>query len=105
MDFLDHRGGGVVFCQVFFLSPLQCTVTHYRNCKRLSEFDEIEISMQSCRVTLNSKEENSYDFCLDFWISFKNYLVERGGGGESNNAVLSRLATVPFSCLSVVRET
>jgi hypothetical protein len=43
MDFLNHTEGGVVFYQVFF--PLQRTVTHYRNCKRLREFEEIEISM------------------------------------------------------------
>ncbi len=39
MDFLNHREGGLVFYQVFFLSPLQCIVTHYRNCKRLREFE------------------------------------------------------------------
>ena len=37
----------MVFYQVFLLSPLQCTVTYSRNCKRLREFEEIEIS--SCR--------------------------------------------------------
>jgi hypothetical protein len=49
MDFLNYRVGGMVFYQVFLLSPLQCIVTHYRNCNRLREFKEIEISMQSCR--------------------------------------------------------
>ncbi len=50
MDFLNQREGGVGFYQVFLLSPLECTVTfHYRNCKRLREFEEIEISIQSCR--------------------------------------------------------
>ena len=44
-----QREGGVVFYQVFLLSPLQCTATHCRNCKRLSEFEEIEISRQSYR--------------------------------------------------------
>jgi hypothetical protein len=38
MDFLSHREGGEVFYQVFLLSPLQCTVTDYRNCKMLREF-------------------------------------------------------------------
>jgi hypothetical protein len=47
MDFL--REWGVVFYEVSLFSPLQCTVTHYRNCKRLRESEEIEISMQSCR--------------------------------------------------------
>ncbi len=37
------------FYQVFLLSPLTCTVTHCRNCKRLREFEEIEILRQSCR--------------------------------------------------------
>jgi hypothetical protein len=27
MDFLNRREGGMVFYQVFLLSPLQCTVT------------------------------------------------------------------------------
>jgi hypothetical protein len=49
MDFLNHGDGGVVFFQVFLLFPLLCRVTHYRNCKRLREFEEIEISMESCR--------------------------------------------------------
>ncbi len=49
MAFLNHRDGGVGFIQVFLLSPLLCTVTHYRKCMRLREFEEIEISMQSCR--------------------------------------------------------
>jgi hypothetical protein len=49
MDFLNHREGGVVSYQIFLLSFIQYTVTHYRNCKRLREFEEIEISRQSCR--------------------------------------------------------
>jgi hypothetical protein len=49
MDFLNQREGGMVFYHVFLLSPLRCIVTHYRNCKRLREFEEKEISMQSCR--------------------------------------------------------
>ncbi len=49
MDFLKHREGGVIFYQVFLLSPLQCTVMQYRNCKRLHEFEEIDIVRQSCR--------------------------------------------------------
>ncbi len=49
MDFLNHRKGGVVLNKFFLLSPLQCKVTHYRNCKRLCEFEESEIPMQSWR--------------------------------------------------------
>ncbi len=59
MDFLNHSEGDVVFYQVVLLSPLQCTVKHHRNCKRLREFEEIEISRQAVEVTVNSKEENS----------------------------------------------
>ncbi len=49
MDFLNHREGDVVSYQVFLLSPVQCSVTHSENCKRLREFEEIEIPRQSCR--------------------------------------------------------
>jgi hypothetical protein len=42
MDFLNHREGGVVFYQVS--SFLLYSVQNSRNCKRLREFDEIEIS-------------------------------------------------------------
>jgi hypothetical protein len=31
--------GDVVFCQVFLRCLLQCTVAHWRNCKRLREFE------------------------------------------------------------------
>jgi hypothetical protein len=53
--FLKFRKGGMVFYQVFPLSPLLCTVTLRKRlceseqiCKRLREFEEIEISRQSC---------------------------------------------------------
>ncbi len=61
MDFLNHMEVDMVFYQVFHPSPLQCTVMNCRNCKRLREFEELEISRQSCRVevTVNSKGENS----------------------------------------------
>jgi hypothetical protein len=48
VNFLSHREGGTVFYQRFLFSPLQCTVTA-RNCKKLCEFEETEISRQSCR--------------------------------------------------------
>jgi hypothetical protein len=38
----------------------------HKNCKKLCEFEEIEISSKAVEVTVNNKEENSYDFCLDF---------------------------------------
>jgi hypothetical protein len=43
VDFLNHGEGGMVFF-IRFSSFLL-----YRNCKRLREFEEIEISRQSCR--------------------------------------------------------
>jgi hypothetical protein len=56
MDFLNHRKRGMVFYEVFLLSPLQCTVTNSRKCKRVREFEEMTSSRQ---VTVNSKKENS----------------------------------------------
>ncbi len=58
MDFLNHREGVMVFCQVFLLSPLQCNCD-CRNCKRLREFEEMEISSQSCGDDIEQQEENS----------------------------------------------
>jgi hypothetical protein len=39
MDFLEE---GMVFYQVFLISPVRFTVTHCRNCKRLREFEEMK---------------------------------------------------------------
>jgi hypothetical protein len=39
------------FYQVFLLV--------YRHCKRLREFEQIEISSKAVEVTVNNKEENS----------------------------------------------
>jgi hypothetical protein len=65
MDFLNHKEGTMVGFSFFLL---------YRNYKRLCEFEEIEISRQSCReVTVNNKEDsggNSQDSCLDFVPEF-----------------------------------
>jgi hypothetical protein len=33
---------GMVFYQIFLISPVRCTVTHCRNCKRLREFEEMK---------------------------------------------------------------
>jgi hypothetical protein len=44
MDFLNHRKGGMVWFSIRFFFFL-----FYRNCKRLREFEEIEILRQSCR--------------------------------------------------------
>jgi hypothetical protein len=43
MDVLNHREGGVLFCLVFSFLLFR------RNYTRLREFEEIEISRQSCR--------------------------------------------------------
>jgi hypothetical protein len=67
MDFLNHREGGMGLHQVFLPFLLQCIATNSRNCRRLREFEEIEISKQ---VPVNSKDENSSDFCLDFVQEF-----------------------------------
>ncbi len=61
----------VVFYQVFLLSPLQCTVMHCINCKRLREFEEIEISRQSCRGDFEYQGGKLLiGFCLDFVQQF-----------------------------------
>jgi hypothetical protein len=52
MGFLNHSEGGMVIYQVFLLSPLQ-----------KSQGKAIEL-------TVNSKEEKSKDFCLDFVQEF-----------------------------------
>jgi hypothetical protein len=52
MDFLNHRERGIV--SIRFSSFLL-----YRNCKRLREFEEKEISSKAVEVTVNNKEENS----------------------------------------------
>jgi hypothetical protein len=73
MDFLNHRERGMVFYQVFLLYPEQCSVTflNCRNCKRLREFGVIEISrLKAVEVTVNSREENSSEFFLDFGQEF-----------------------------------
>jgi hypothetical protein len=51
MDFLYHREGGMVFTSVFppFSFTVYSNVPVYRSCKRLREFEEIEISTESCR--------------------------------------------------------
>jgi hypothetical protein len=51
--FLKNRERGMVFYQVFLLSPLQCTVTNVRGCVSLKKYSK------PIEVTVNSKEENS----------------------------------------------
>ncbi len=60
MDFLNHREGGMVFYQVFLLSPLQCTTTELetgRGCVSLKKHKSQGKAVLG--VTVNSKEGNS----------------------------------------------
>jgi hypothetical protein len=59
MDFLNRSEEGVVFHQVFFLSCLQCTLTHCKNCKELRELEKYIYQSKALELTLNCKEENS----------------------------------------------
>ncbi len=58
MDFLNHRVGGKIYRFTSFLlynvEKLNC-----RNCKRLREFEKINIFGKAVEVTVNNKEENS----------------------------------------------
>jgi hypothetical protein len=37
MDFLNHREGGMVYYQVFLLSPLQCILENVTGCVSLKK--------------------------------------------------------------------
>ncbi len=69
IDLLNYREGGMVFYQVFLLSPLQCTVYSnwtvepVRGCVSLKKYKS---QGKAVEVTVNSKEENSEDLSLDF---------------------------------------
>jgi hypothetical protein len=67
VDFLNHRVGGMVFYPCF--PPFSFTVNS-RICKRLREFEEIKSEGKAVEVTVNSMEENSEEFCLDFVQEF-----------------------------------
>ncbi len=75
LDFLNQKEGGVPFYQVLLRSPLQCTVTNWRNCKRLREFEEIEVSRQRSRGDCKYQEETLRTFV---WISSKNFASAQG---------------------------
>jgi hypothetical protein len=47
----------------------------YRNCKRLREFKEIEISSKAVEVTVNKTKGNSKDFCLEFRPRIRSLLM------------------------------
>ncbi len=72
MDFLNQREG--VWFSIRFSFSLLC-----KKCKSLREFEEIEISSQICtEVTVNNKEENSWDFCQDFDQEFGLWSNSKG---------------------------
>jgi hypothetical protein len=59
--FLKPYRRGIVFYQFsYFLL--------YRNCKRLREFEEIEISSKAVEMTVNNKVRKTFA-----WISSKNW--------------------------------
>ncbi len=70
MDILNHREGGMVFDKVFFLSPLQCTVTELEPLIGWKSLEKYKSQGKAEELTVNSKEENSYNFCMDFVQEF-----------------------------------
>jgi hypothetical protein len=81
MGFRNHRERDMVFYQVFLLSPLQCTVTELRNCKRLREFEEIEISRQCWRGDCEYNKEKTllsgFHFRIRPQITSRHPLLQR----------------------------
>ncbi len=79
MDFLNHTKGGMDFYPVFLLSSLQCIVETVRGCESLKK-QKSQGKVED--LTVNSKEENSQDFCLGFVQEFSLctvvYTVSRG---------------------------
>jgi hypothetical protein len=67
MDFLNHREGVMVFYQVFLLSLLRVQKLNCRNCKRLREFEEMEVSRQSCTCRSECEKQGGklLRLCLD----------------------------------------
>jgi hypothetical protein len=74
IGFLNHREGGMVFYQIFLLSPLQCAVAECRNCKRLREFEE-EISRrrrpQGARRNTNYMSKPSFEKILYIYYELR----------------------------------
>ncbi len=57
----------MVFYQEFLISSLQCTVETVRGGVSLKKYKS---QGKAVEVTVNSKEENPEDFCLDFVQEF-----------------------------------
>jgi hypothetical protein len=53
----------MAFYQVTLFSPLQCTIETVRGCVSLNN---LKSQGSAVEMTVNSKEDNSSDFCLDF---------------------------------------
>ncbi len=109
-DFLNYLGkGGVVFYQVFFLFPLQCTVTHWRNCKRLREFEETKISRQSYwgDFSLDCGQEfglctHSWDYTLAYRIGIENN--KRSKDVDERTELETQLISQMFRFKKVVQD-
>jgi hypothetical protein len=67
LNFLNNREGGIVFYQVSlpfnFTVYINSTVETVRGCVSLRKYKS---QGKAVEVTVNTKEENSIDFCLDF---------------------------------------
>ncbi len=71
MDFLNQREGGFLSGLPPFSFTVYCTVTELydtvRGCVSLKKY---KYQGKAIELTVNSKEENSQDFCLDFVQEF-----------------------------------
>jgi hypothetical protein len=90
MDSLNYREGGVVFYQVFLLFL-------YRNCKRLREFEEIEMSSKAVEMTVNNTEENSKS---GFLPKIRPQIIEKYVSSCNLDSVVSTTAGGPEQLIS-----
>ncbi len=70
MDILNHRQWGMVFYKFLFLSPLQCTVTELETARGCKSSKKQKSQGRAVELTVNSKEENCYNFYMDFGQEF-----------------------------------
>ncbi len=79
----------------------------YRNCNRLREFAEIEISSKAVGETVNNKEENSEDFCQDFVQEFSlnvRFVNEDKRTGHSDNSLDCSQCTTKKTVRKITRN-
>jgi hypothetical protein len=77
MDFLNHREGGMVSIRFSSFLLYNVQQLNWRNCKRLREFEDRNLKGKLyVEVTVNSKEENSEDFCWDFVQEFSLWSIK-----------------------------